>query len=149
MSDHVSELLNHKGRSVITVSRTTSVLEAVSIMAEHNIGCVLVVTQSGALSGICSERDVFRKVILEKKNPAKTEVAEVMTAKRGLITVKTDTTLGECMELMTTKRVRHLPVLDDAGKLTGLISIGDVVKILMSEREQMINQLEQYIGSSL
>ena len=149
MGAQVWELLDRKGTTVIGVEGTQSVYEAVKEMAENNIGCVVVLTKTGSLSGLCSERDVFRKVVLEGKSAKKVEVREVMTPKRKLVTVTKNTTLTECMDLITQKRIRHLPVLDDAGKLTGMISIGDVVKALSTEKEMMIRQLEHYIGSSL
>lgn len=149
MSTQVWELLDRKGKGVIGVQASATVLDVVKEMAENNIGCVVVLTKAGTLSGICSERDVFRKVVLECKNAKKVEVREVMTPKRQLITVSKNTTLSECMGLITEKRIRHLPVVDDAGKLEGMISIGDVVKALSTEKELMISQLEHYIGSSL
>ncbi len=149
MGAQVWELLDRKGNAVIGVEGTQSVYEAVKEMAENNIGCVVVLTKTGSLSGLCSERDVFRKVVLEGKSAKKVEVREVMTPKRKLFTVAKNTTLTECMDLITQKRIRHLPVLDDAGKLAGMISIGDVVKALSTEKEMMIRQLEHYIGSSL
>jgi len=149
MGAQVWELLDRKGSDVIGILGTQSGYEAVKEMADNNIGCVVVMTKTGALSGICSERDVFRKVVLEGKNARKVEVREVMTPKRKLVTVTKKTTLNACMELVTEKRIRHLPVLDDAGKLCGMIAIGDVVKGLGVEKEMMIQQLEHYIGSSL
>lgn len=149
MSAQVWELLDRKGSEVIGVQATQSVYEAVKQMAENNIGCVVVLTKTGALSGICAERDVFRKVVLDGRNAKNVEVREVMTPKRKLVTVTMKTTLNDCMNLVTEKRIRHLPVLDDAGKLAGMISIGDVVKALSAEKELMIRQLEHYIGSSL
>ncbi len=149
MSAQVWELLDRKGTSAIGVETTDTVYEAVKIMTENNIGCVLVFTKSGSLSGLCAERDVFRKVILEGKSAKKTEVRDIMTPKRRLVTVSKDTSLSECMRLITEKRIRHLPVLNKAGKLEGMISIGDVVKALSTEKELMIKQLEHYIGSSL
>jgi len=149
MGAQVWELLDRKGNGVIGVQATQTVYEAVKEMADNNIGCVVVLTKTGALSGVCAERDVFRKVVLDGKNARKVEVREVMTPKRKLVTVTKKTTLNECMELVTEKRIRHLPVLDDAGKLAGMISIGDVVKGLAVEKEMMIQQLEHYIGSSL
>jgi len=149
MSALVRELLDQKGRAVTGVPRDATAFEAVEIMVENNIGCVLVLTRAGAVSGICSERDIFRKVILEKQKPAAVPVADIMTPKRRLVTVDADTTLTECMDLMTRNRVRHLPVMGADGALEGIISIGDVVKTLSSERELMIRQLEHYIGSSL
>lgn len=149
MSAQVWELLENKGSDVISLPRTATVYEAVTMMAENNVGCVLVMTQSGTLSGICSERDVFRKVILAKKNPVKISVADIMTPKRKLVTVTPKTTLTDCMDLISSKRIRHLPVMDGSGTVTGIVSIGDVVKTLSSEKEMMIRQLKHYIGSSL
>jgi len=149
MSAQVWELLDRKEKSVISVQGSATAYMAVKIMTENNIGCVLVVTKTGALSGVCSERDVFRKVVLDGKSARRTEVREIMTPKRQLTTVTRKTTLTECMELISEKRVRHLPVVDEAGRLEGIISIGDVVKTLSSEKELMIRQLEHYISSSL
>ncbi len=149
MSAQVWELLDRKGRSAIGVEASATAFEAVQVMTENNIGCVLVFTKSGTLSGVCAERDIFRKVILDGKNARKTTVREIMTPKRRLVTVSKSTSLTECMDLITAKRIRHLPVVDPAGKLEGMISIGDVVKALSTEKELMIKQLEHYIGSSL
>ncbi len=149
MSAQVWELLDRKEQSIISVLGSTTAYMAVKIMTENNIGCVLVVTKTGTLSGVCSERDIFRKVVLDGKNAKKTEVREIMTPKRRLTTVTRKTTLTECMELISENRVRHLPVVDEAGRLEGIISIGDVVKTLSSEKELMIRQLEHYISSSL
>ena len=149
MSALVRELLDQKGRAVTGVPRDATAFEAVEMMAEHNIGCVLVLTRKGAVSGICSERDIFRKVILRKRNPAQVSVADIMTPKRRLVAVDADSTLSDCMDLMTSKRVRHLPVVSANGALEGIISIGDAVKAIGAERELMIQQLEHYIGSSL
>ncbi len=112
-------------------------------MAEKNIGSVLLF-DDGTLVGILSERDYARKVILLERVSKETAVADIMTTK--LITVEPATTVTACMELMTEKRVRHLPVLDD-GDLVGLISIGDVVKAVIADQLDMIGQLEQYITS--
>jgi len=149
MSAQVWELLDRKGKSVIGVEASATAYEAVKVMTENNIGCVLVMTKTGTVSGICAERDVFRKVILEGKNAKKIEVREIMTPKRRLITVTKSTSLSECMDLITDNRVRHLPVVNEAGKVEGIISIGDVVKTLSTEKELMIKQLEHYISSSL
>lgn len=149
MSAQVWELLDRKGDTVISIEGSTTAYMAVQIMAENNIGCVLVVTRTGTLSGVCSERDVFRKVVLDGKNAKKTEVREIMTPKRKLLTVTRNSTLTECMNLISENRVRHLPVVDAKNKLEGIISIGDVVKALGAEKELMIQQLEHYISSSL
>ncbi len=149
MSAQVWELLDRKGRDVFGVPATATAYEAVTVMAEHNIGCVLAFNQSGTLAGLCAERDVFRKVLLARKNPSNVSVRAVMTPSRKLITVTPQTTLTECMDIISEKRVRHLPVLDEAGQVVGMISIGDVVKTLSSEKELMIRQLEHYISGSL
>jgi len=149
MSAHVWEILDRKGRSIISVPGDTNVFDAVKTMADHNIGCVMVMSKSGAIDGICSERDVFRKVILKKQDPVGVDVAAVMTPCSKLVTVHADTTLTECMDLMTKQGIRHLPVLDADGKAEGMISLRDVVDVLSSAKELMIRQLEHYIGSSL
>ncbi len=149
MSAHVWELLDRKGKAIISVQESTTAHKAVELMTENNIGCVLVVTQDGTLAGICSERDIFRKVVLGGKTAEETKVREIMTPRQRLLTVTRDTTLTECMDLISENRVRHLPVLDENGGLTGIISIGDVVKTLSSEKDLMIRQLEHYISGSL
>ena len=149
MSATVSNLLELKGQDVISVTTTTTALEALELMAERNVGCVLVKTKAGEISGILSERDLFRKVMLVGKSAEKVQVRSIMTPKAKLVTVQPSGTLQRCMELMTNKRVRHLPVVTRGGTLKGLISIGDVVKTLSSEKDLMIKQLEHYIGSSL
>jgi len=149
MSAHVWELLDRKGKAIIRVQESTTARKAVEIMTENNIGCVLVVTPDGTLTGICSERDIFRKVLLDGKNAGETEVREIMTPKQKIITVTRETTLTECMNIISEKRIRHLPVVDENGALTGIISIGDVVKTLSSEKDLMIRQLEHYISGSL
>ncbi len=149
MSAHVWEILDRKGRKVISVPGDTNVLKAVQTMTDHNIGCVMVMSASGVIDGICSERDVFRKVILQKQDASGVEVSAVMTPESELITVQPDTTLTECMDLMKKRGIRHLPVLDADGKAEGMISLRDVVDVLSSAKELMIRQLEHYIGSSL
>ncbi len=149
MSAHVWEILDRKGRNIISVPGSTNVLDAVRTMTDHNIGCVLVMSEAGEIDGICSERDVFRKVILQEKNPGEVEVSAVMTPGSKVVTVHADTTLTECMDLMTKQGIRHLPVLNASGKAEAMISLRDVVDVLSSEKELMIRQLEHYIGSSL
>jgi CBS domain-containing protein len=137
----VAEILKSKTRnSIFSVSPETSVLEAVKLMGELGIGALLV-TEGGELVGIVSERDYVRKIaMLERASSAK--VSEIMTAK--VITVSPKEENRHCMQLMTDGHLRHLPVMED-GKLIGLLSIGDLVKDIISEQESLINHLEQYI----
>lgn len=142
-STRVEQLLTDKGREVYTISPDATVLEALQKLAEHNIGA-LPVTEAGRLAGIFSERDYARKVILRGRASRDTPVRESMTA--DVVTVTPTDDMAHCMQLMTDKRIRHLPVLED-GKLIGLISVGDVVKAVMAEQKFMIEQLESYIRS--
>lgn len=137
----VRDLLNAKGSAVWVTTPDTSVYEALRQMAEKNVGALLVV-ESEQLRGIFSERDYARKVVLKGRFSSETSVSEVMTNK--VITVTPYQTIEECMELMTDKRIRHLPVLEKE-KLVGLISIGDVVKNIIEEQRATINHLEGYI----
>jgi len=145
----VKELLTAKGYDIWAVAPDASVYDALKLMAGKNTGAVLVIDagttpagSAGALVGILSERDYARKVIFKGKLPQDTPVWEVMTEK--VLCVHSHQTVEECMALMTDKRVRHLPVLE-GNQLIGVISIGDVVKAIISEREFMIGQLESYI----
>ena len=138
---NVRMVLDSKGTEVFTVSPNTPVLDALKLMAEKKIGAVLVV-ENGKVAGIMSERDYARKVALKGKTAEKTPVSEIMT--EHVIYVEPSQPIEECMALMVGKRIRHLPVLED-GKLAGIISIGDVVKALISEQQTLIEQLESYI----
>lgn len=137
----VRDLLNSKGYTIWAVSPYDTVFEALRVMAEHNIGAVLVLDGQDLL-GILSERDYARKVVLQGKSSRTMPVHEIMT--RRVITVRPEQSIEECMALMTEHRVRHLPVMDK-GKIIGVISIGDVVKAIISEQEFVIGQLETYI----
>ncbi len=137
----VNQLLQHKGHSVWSVTPNASVYKALESMAKKGVGA-LVVLRDGKLAGIFSERDYARKVILKGKSSKDTPVREIMTEK--VYYVKPDQTVEDCMALMTEKRIRHLPVVDN-DQVVGLISIGDDVKSIMSEQKFMIEQLEQYI----
>lgn len=141
MKTSVRQLLQAKGNRVHTVEPGLSVYEALERMATYDIGALLVV-EDGGLVGIFSERDYARKVILMGRGSKDTLVKEIMTDE--VITVNPGSTVGDCMALMTGKRIRHLPVVDNE-ELLGLISIGDVVKAIMSEQELMITELESYI----
>ncbi|GAC1453437.1 MAG: CBS domain-containing protein [Steroidobacteraceae bacterium] len=143
MTMSVRHLLDGKGRAIYAVEPQAPVLEAIRLMAEHHVGALLVM--SGAvLSGIVSERDYARKVILLGRSSADTPVRDIMTA--AVLTVSLDTSVQECMQLMTDKRVRHLPVTED-GRVLGVVSIGDLVKAVIAEQRREIEQLESYIHS--
>ena len=137
----VQQMLRAKSGVVQSVSPAASVYDALTIMARHEIGA-LVVLEGDRLIGMFSERDYARKVILHGKSSREITVADVMTTK--VLTVRPETTVDECMALMTDKRVRHLPVLEDQS-VVGLVSIGDVVKVVLDEQDFVIRQLEHYI----
>jgi CBS domain-containing protein len=137
----VERLLEVKGYDIWSITPDASVYEAVKLMADKAIGALLVF-ESGKLVGIISERDCTRRVILKERAPKDTLVREIMTS--DVITVRPDQTVGECMALVTAKRIRHLPVVVDS-QLMGIVSIGDLVKGIISEQEFMIQQLENYI----
>jgi len=138
----VKRLLEKKDNPIWSIAPHAMVYEALSLMAEKNIGAVLVI-EGEVLVGILSERDYARKIILKGKRSVDTLVWEIMTP--DVIFVNPEQTLEECMALMTEKRIRHLPVFS-GDQLVGLISIGDVVKELISEKEFVIEQLENYIA---
>ena len=137
----VRHLLERKGGTIFSVKPADPVLAAIRMMAERHVGALLVM-QEGRLSGIISERDYARKVILLGRSSADTAVEQIMSA--PVITVTPAQTVQECMKIMTEQRVRHLPVVE-AGKVIGMISIGDLVKAVIEEQQQQIEQLESYI----
>jgi CBS domain-containing protein len=139
----VKEILEAKPQKVLSISPQATVLDALKAMADYDIGA-LVVLDAERLAGIFSERDYARKVILHGKASKDTLVHEIMTHK--VVCVRPEQSVEECMALMTDKRIRHLPVLQDK-KVLGVISIGDVVKEVISEQRLMIEQLEHYIHS--
>ena len=138
----VKHLLDIKGRGVFAVAPDAPVIEAIRLMAEKNVGA-LTVMKGSELVRIVSERDYARKVILKDRSSRDTPVADIMTV--SVVTVAPDATVDECMRLCTDSRIRHLPVLD-GGRVTGMISIGDLVKATIFEQKQTINQLESYIA---
>lgn len=140
----VRELLAKKGSEVWSVSPDATVYDALQLMAARNVGAVLVL-DDGELAGILSERDYARQVILKGKASRDTPVRDIMTT--SLVTVSPERTIDDCMALMTERRIRHLPVLQ-SDVLLGVLSIGDVVKAVISEKEFHIEQLESYIASS-
>ena len=137
----VKQLLEGKTIRLLSISPDASVFEALQLMAAKDVGA-LVVLEGERLAGIFSERDYARKVVLVGKFSKETAVREIMTAK--VLCVRPDQTVDQCMALMTEHRIRHLPVLDGS-KVIGVISIGDVVKELLSEQQVIISQLESYI----
>nr|WP_298114164.1 CBS domain-containing protein [uncultured Pseudomonas sp.] len=138
----VAEILRSKPHAAVySVSPTTTVLDAIKLMAEKGIGA-LVVLDNGRLAGIVSERDYARKVALLERSAFGAQISEIMTA--DVITIGLRDTLQYCMQLMTDRHLRHLPVLAE-GELIGLLSIGDLVKETIAEQASLIQQLEQYI----
>jgi signal-transduction protein with cAMP-binding, CBS, and nucleotidyltransferase domain len=138
----VADILNSKpSAQVHSIWPSATVLEAITLMADKGIGA-LVVCEGEKVVGIVSERDYARKIVLMERSSYSTEVSEIMTA--DVFTVSPAQSNEFCMQLMTEKRLRHLPVLDN-GKLVGLISIGDLVKDIISDQQSMIRTLEQYI----
>lgn len=137
----VRQLINRKGHEIFSIPSDATVFEALERMAEKGIGSLLVF-EHDQLVGIFSERDYARKVILKGKSSRDTRVREIMT--ESVICVRPEHTMNDCMALMTDKRIRHLPVLEE-DKVIGVISIGDVVKEIISEQEFVIDQLENYI----
>ncbi len=139
----VRQLLEHKGHDLVAIDADATVFEAIALMAEKNIGALLVM-EDGALAGLITERDYARKVVLRGKASPTTPVRDVMNT--HLVTVEPTDTVEECMTLMTDRRVRHLPVIEGA-RLIGIISIGDLVQSIIGEQRSIIDHLEQYIRS--
>jgi CBS domain-containing protein len=139
----VSDILEAKGHQVWSVEPDTSVYDAIKLMADKEIGALLVI-QNRKLVGLISERDYARKVILQGRASKTTPVSEIMTSR--VIYAQPDQNVEECMALMTEKRIRHLPVMD-RDQLVGIISIGDLVKSIIVEQKFIIEQLEKYITS--
>ena len=141
----VLQILKSKpSQQVLSVAPDATVLDAIKLMAEKNIGALLVM-QDGAVVGIVSERDYARKVILAGRSSNTTKVDEIMSAPVRWVPPTTNS--AECLELMTDHRLRHLPV-QDGERLLGLVSIGDLVKDIIAEQQFLIEQLEQYIGGN-
>ncbi len=140
---NVTHLLARKSPIVWTITTDSSVLDAIKLMAEKEIGALLV-TDSTKLVGIVSERDYARKVILKGKESRNTSVADIMTG--NVVTVGPAESIEQCMALMTKHKIRHLPVLE-GGRITGVLSIGDLVKEIIADQTETIQQLEGYIMS--
>ena len=142
MKTTVAQILQRKGSDVWTITPDALVYRALQLMQDKGVGALVVVDEAQRVAGIISERDYARKVILEGRSSRETTSGEIMT--KELYVVKPETTVDECISLMTEKRVRHLPVLEQ-GKLLGLVSIGDVVKAIIKEQRIEIQTLNEYI----
>lgn len=137
----VKDILASKGKIVFSVEPTTIVYRAIEMMCEKNIGGLLIV-ENGKLVGIFTERDYARKLILKGKSSKDTPISELMT--KNPFSVSSENSIEDCMNLMTDKHIRHLPVVDE-NQLIGMISIGDVVKQIIHEQKGIIEHLESYI----
>ena len=140
----IAQLLNTKGDQIWSVEPKATIFEALEIMSEKEIGALLVMVD-GKLTGIFSERDYARKVILKGKSSKETQVGELMTKK--VFYIDPQKTINDCMAMMTAKRIRHVPVIED-NQVVGIVTIGDVVNQIISEQEVTINHLENYITGS-
>ena len=138
----VKQLLDSKGTNYLAISPDSSVYEAIEMMAGNQVGSLLVMSND-KLKGIITERDYSRKIILKGKSSKNTSVSEIMA--KNVLCAKPEQTVEQCMALMTDKHVRHLPVVDN-NEIIGIISIGDLVKSIISEQKFMIEQLEHYIS---
>ena len=134
----------NKNRQIWTISKGQSVMQALILMSEKNIGAIIIVDNDDFPIGIFSERDYARKIILKGKSSKDTLLDEVMT--KELITITRDYKVEQCMEIMNEKRIRHLPVLENK-KIVGIISIGDVLKIMIKEQKELIDHLQKFITS--
>ena len=137
----LKQLLEAKGGNVYSITPDARVFDALKLMADKSVGALIVI-EGGRIAGVISERDYARKVILHGKSSHDLQVRDIMTAK--VITVHPGQTVEECMALMTEKRIRHLPVTEGE-RLIGVLSIGDLVKEVIAEQRQTIEQLESYI----
>ena len=140
----VSEIIDRKGDMVLCVDQSESVFDAISLMAELNIGAVLV-KQHESIAGIFTERDYLQKIALKSRSSRSTPVRDVMSS--PVISAKPDDSIEQCLETMTSCRCRHLPVVDD-NKLLGIVSIGDLVKKILDGKDTEIEQLSHYIAGS-
>ena len=138
----VQQLLERKGSDIVTVDRDTSVFDAIKLMADRTVGSLLVM-DGDELVGILTERDYARKVILRGRSSETTAVGEIMTGK--VVTAEAGQSVDDCMGLMAEHRIRHLPVVN-GGKVIGIISIGDLVNAIISDQQDEIEQLENYIS---
>jgi len=138
----VKHLLDNKGGALISIVEDASVLDAVTLMADHSVGSLLVM-DGQVLKGIVTERDYARKVIIKGRSSDTTRVGEIMTSE--VVTATLEQTVKECMTVMTERKIRHLPVVDDE-RVIGMISIGDLVQAIIAHQQEEIQHLEQYIS---
>ena len=139
----VKHLLDMKGRNLLSISPDASVFEAIKLMADKSVGSLVVLDDGNQLIGIVTERDYARKVIVMGRSSKETRVGEIMTA--DVLTTTTDHTVKACMELMTEKKIRHLPVVEN-GQVTAMVSIGDLVLVIIADQQEEIEHLEHYIS---
>lgn len=141
----VKDILNSKGRRICTVTAEQSVDHVVSELATNKIGFLVVLDPSGALSGVISERDVVHRCMSAKKNSASATAGDIMTPKEKLYTAAENDDIERIMTTMTEKKIRHLPILQD-GLVVGVISIGDVIKYILEEKDEAIRSLTEYVS---
>ena len=138
----VKHLLDSKGHDIISVAPDLSVFDAIKLMADRSVGSLIVI-DGEELSGIVTERDYARKVIIKGRSSESTRVSEIMST--DVLTTSSSETVNQCMELMTERRIRHLPVVED-NRVIGMISIGDLVQAIIADQQEAIEQLESYIS---
>lgn len=139
----IRNILENKGHQVYAVTPETSVYDALQVMMERNISSLLIM-ENEVLKGIFTERDYARKLVLMGRSSKETPIGEIMTA--NLYTITPSETIDHCMEMMSSYKIRHLPVIDN-NRVTGMVSIGDVVKFIIEDQKRTIQQLESYIAS--
>lgn len=142
MSITVKQLIDKKGNEIHAISPDATVFDAIKLMSERGVGALLVM-QDGRLTGVISERDYTRKIILKGRSSSSTTVQEIMTS--NIITLTPDNNVDQCMALMNENQIRHLPIVED-GRVIGVVTIMDVIKNILSEKEFIIEQMEQYIA---
>ena len=143
--EHVSDILEEKGDHVLQLEASATVLDAIKLMVDSNVGSLLV-TENGKLIGIVTERDYLRRVTLEGRTETDTSIGEIMTS--PIVYVTPDTSIDECMAVMTERRIRHLPVLTEGRDVAGIVSIGDLVKFRSKQQSFQIKLLTDYISSA-
>jgi CBS domain-containing protein len=143
--EHVSDILEEKGDDVLQIEASATVFDAIKLMVDSNVGSLLV-TENGKLIGIVTERDYLRRVTLEGRTERDTSIGEIMTS--PLVYVTPDTSIDECMAVMTERRIRHLPVLTEGREVAGIVSIGDLVKFRSKQQSFQIKLLTDYISSA-